>query len=85
MTLEQLKEKAEQLSEKDYSGKKRILHEDDFNSLIDSTHQATVEEIIKIAEGMKVCTDAGRADPSFYHCENTRDGTIDELIKAIKK
>jgi len=42
--------------------------------LTDSTHQATVEEIIKIAESLR-----GNESDGYY------SQAIDDLIKAIKK
>lgn len=55
--------------------------------LIDSTHQATVEEIIKIAEGMKR-QHYFEQQPFLKHRNDFNDAyneVIDDLIKAIKK
>lgn len=50
--------------------------------IITQDRQAIATALVTALEGMKVCTDVGRSDPAYYHCENTRDGTIDQA-KAI--
>lgn len=55
------------------------IHQSHHQELQKARHDWLREEIVKL-EGMKVCTDAGRADPGYYHCENTRDGTLQTII-----
>jgi hypothetical protein len=95
MTLEQLKVKAkESLSTIDtFNGAKvRAILEHNYEELIDSTHQTTVEEIIKIAEGMKGGVEDIKIPSPPYNTladkvcfKNGYNQAFIDLIKAIKK
>ena len=55
-----------------------------FNIALTQDRQQLLDAVCGALDEMKVCTPAGKADPSYYHCENTRDGTLEEVKTAIK-
>jgi hypothetical protein len=79
MALEQIK--AEAKKKYNYGYPQGVcISQKELDALIDSTHQATVEEIIKIAEGMKYGKEVGLdAELESYN------SALTDLIKAIKK
>ena len=64
-------------------GARYELEEINLNALITKTEADTLERVREMVEGMKVCSDAGRADPKFYHCENSYDQALQDLLTSL--
>jgi hypothetical protein len=96
MTLEQIKAKLVTPLVMDMSWINKPDYPKKLEALVDSTHQATVEEIIKIAEGMRVDVPTRQAhnlQSGFSKMTRRRsrwkaeayNQALTDLIQAIKK
>jgi hypothetical protein len=43
------------------------------------------KRVVEMIDGMKICTDAGRADKKLFHCENSYDAALSDLKQSIIK
>jgi hypothetical protein len=73
--------KAMVINYQNYDGKKLnyTFKEEDLETIITQTHQATMDEVVRIAKGMKI-TDP---DISDHPLNELRNEQIDDFIEAI--